>query len=66
MAESKSEQSPAAAVLVTVLILGLVVVVLAWPAPRLCYEQLTGTPAVSDVCSPIGWIRRAVDRVLGG
>lgn len=60
------EQSPAAAVLVSVLLVFLVIVVLAWPAPRLCYEQLTGTPAVSDVCNPVGWVRRAVARVLGG
>lgn len=60
------EQSPAAAVLVSVLLVFLVIVVLAWPAPRLCYEQLTGTPAVSDVCNPVGWVRRAVAKVLGG
>lgn len=60
------EQSPATAVLVSVLLVFLVIVVLAWPAPRLCYEQLTGTPAVSDVCNPVGWVRRAVARVLGG
>jgi hypothetical protein len=60
------QQSPAAAVLVSVLLVFLVIVVLAWPAPRLCYEQLTGTPAVSDVCNPVGWVRRAVARVLGG
>ncbi|MCC6668740.1 MAG: hypothetical protein IT375_33650 [Polyangiaceae bacterium] len=60
------EQSPAAAVLVSVLLVFLVIVVLAWPAPRLCYEQWTGTPAVSDVCNPVGWVRRAVAKVLGG
>ncbi|MBI3206225.1 MAG: hypothetical protein IT377_02830 [Polyangiaceae bacterium] len=60
------EQSPATAVLVSVLLVFVVIVVLAWPAPRLCYEQLTGTPAVSDVCNPVGWVRRAVTRVLGG
>ncbi|MCK6532289.1 MAG: hypothetical protein L6Q84_04880 [Polyangiaceae bacterium] len=60
------QQSPAAAVLVSVLLVFLVIVVLAWPAPRLCYEQLTGTPAVSDVCNPVGWVRRAVAKVLGG
>lgn len=52
--------------LVSVLLVFLVIVVLAWPAPRLCYEQLTGTPAVSDVCNPVGWVRRAVAKVLGG
>ncbi len=59
-------QSPALAVLVSVLLIFLIVVVLAWPAPRLCYEQLTGTPAVSDVCNPLSWVQRAIARVLGG
>jgi len=59
-------QSPALGVLVSVLIILLIVAVLAWPAPRLCYEQLTGTPAVSDVCNPLSWVRRAIARVLGG
>lgn len=66
MTESQSEQSPALAVLLTVLVLFLVIVVLAWPAPRLCYEALTGTPAVSDVCNPISWIQRAIAKILGG
>ena len=66
MQEPKPEQSPALAVLVSVLIIFLVVAVLAWPAPRLCYEELTGTPAVSDVCNPLSWVRRAIARVLGG
>lgn len=59
-------QSPALAVLVSVLLIFAIVVVLAWPAPRLCYEQLTGTPAVSDVCNPLSWVQRAIARVLGG
>lgn len=59
-------QSPALAVLVSVLLIFLIVVVLAWPAPRLCYEELTGTPAVSDVCNPLSWVQRAIARVLGG
>ncbi|GMV14798.1 MAG: hypothetical protein HS104_33700 [Polyangiaceae bacterium] len=65
MSEPKT-QSPALGVLVSVLIILLIVAVLAWPAPRLCYEQLTGTPAVSDVCNPLSWVRRAIARVLGG
>jgi hypothetical protein len=64
--KESSEQSPALAVLVTVAVLGIVIVILSWPAPRLCYEKLTGTPALADVCNPVTWIQRAVARVLGG
>ena len=63
---ASSESSPATAVLISVVALFLVIIVLGWPAPRLCYEDLTGTPAVSDVCNPLGWVKRAVARVLGG
>ncbi|MBK7579628.1 MAG: hypothetical protein IPI67_05405 [Myxococcales bacterium] len=66
MSTKDPEQSPAAYVVVVLLVLFLVVAVLAWPAPRLCYEDLTGTPAVSDVCNPLSWVKRAVSRILGG
>lgn len=65
MTEPKT-QSPALGVLVSALLILLIVAVLAWPAPRLCYEELTGTPALSDVCNPLSWVRRAMARVLGG
>ncbi|MFO0569730.1 MAG: hypothetical protein U0263_29035 [Polyangiaceae bacterium] len=65
MSSPRETPSPALGLAVSLLALLVVIVVLAWPAPRLCYEKLTGTPAMSDVCNPLSWVMRAVSRVLG-
>jgi hypothetical protein len=38
----------------------LVIGVLAWPWPRLCFDD----PSIAH-CNPMLWIKRAMDRVLG-
>jgi len=58
--DTPKESSPAGAVLATIVAMALVIGVLAWPWPRLCFDD----PSFSN-CNPMLWIKRAMDRILG-
>lgn len=59
--EAKKESSPATLVLVTLIAIFVVVCVLAWPWPRLCFDD----PTFAN-CNPMLWLKRAIARALGG
>jgi hypothetical protein len=58
--DTATSNSPAAAVLATIVAMALVIGVLAWPWPRLCFDD----PSFYN-CNPMLWIKRAMDRILG-
>lgn len=61
MSEAPKESSPAAAVLVSLVAIVVVIGVLAWPWPRLCWDD----PSLAT-CNPARWVKSAIQRALGG